>query len=136
MKIPDASSVSIKVVDKTTSKTTETPVTNLPNKGGVVMGMFNTTESIEGFAHSCFQFALDRKMPLYLSTKSTILKAYDGHFKDIFMETYNSTYKGKFEANKIWYEHRLIDDMLLILSRATVDSCGLARITTEMCKAI
>jgi isocitrate dehydrogenase len=118
MKIADASSVSIKVVDKATGKVTETPITNLPNRGGVVMGMFNTTESIESFAHSCLQFALERKMPLYLSTKNTILKAYDGHFKDIFMEIYNAHYKAKFEANNIWYEHRLIDDMVAYIIKS------------------
>nr|NVI74909.1 isocitrate dehydrogenase [Cucujiformia] len=79
---------------------------------GVAMGMFNTDASITDFAHSSFQYALDREYPLYLSTKNTILKRYDGRFKDIFQEIYDKQYKSKFEAKKIWYEHRLIDDMV------------------------
>jgi len=79
---------------------------------GVLTGMYNTDESIYGFAQSCFQYALQKKWPLYFSTKNTIMKEYDGRFKDIFEELYNSTYKPKFEQQKIWYEHRLIDDMV------------------------
>jgi len=82
------------------------------NGGGVGMGMYNTDESITGFAHSCFQFALQKKWPLYMSTKNTILKRYDGRFKDIFEEIYAKDYKKQFEDAKIWYEHRLIDDMV------------------------
>uniref|UniRef100_A0A1B6GLY1 Isocitrate dehydrogenase [NADP] n=1 Tax=Cuerna arida TaxID=1464854 RepID=A0A1B6GLY1_9HEMI len=79
---------------------------------GVALGMFNTDESIIAFAHSSFKFALDRGYPLYLSTKNTILKKYDGRFKDIFQEIYEKEYKSKFEAKNLWYEHRLIDDMV------------------------
>ncbi|KAG7671778.1 hypothetical protein Ndes2526B_g07320 [Nannochloris sp. 'desiccata'] len=79
---------------------------------GVAMGMYNTEESIRGFANSCFQYALARKWPLYLSTKNTILKKYDGRFLQIFAEIYEATYKKDFEAAGIWYEHRLIDDMV------------------------
>jgi len=79
---------------------------------GVALGMFNTDESITAFAHSSFKYALDRSYPLYLSTKNTILKKYDGRFKDIFQDIYDREYKPKFEAKKIWYEHRLIDDMV------------------------
>ena len=79
---------------------------------GVAMSMYNTDESIYGFAHSSFQMALTKKWPLYLSTKNTILKAYDGRFKDIFEEVYQTTYKADFEANGMIYEHRLIDDMV------------------------
>jgi len=79
---------------------------------GVGMGMYNTDESIRGFAQSCFQMALSKKQPLYLSTKNTILKAYDGRFKDIFAEIYEKEYKAEFEKLGIWYEHRLIDDMV------------------------
>lgn len=79
---------------------------------GVAMCMYNTDESIYGFAHSCFQVALDKGWPLYLSTKNTILKAYDGRFKDIFQEVYESTYKTAFTQAGITYEHRLIDDMV------------------------
>ncbi|EER08574.1 isocitrate dehydrogenase, putative [Perkinsus marinus ATCC 50983] len=80
--------------------------------GGVIQGMYNTDKSIYGFARSCFIYALDMKMPLYLSTKNTILKKYDGRFKDIFQEMYDKEYKVKFEELGIWYEHRLIDDMV------------------------
>lgn len=80
--------------------------------GGVAMGMYNTDESIIGFAHSCFNQALVKGWPLYLSTKNTILKKYDGRFKDIFQEIFESDYKKKFEAKNITYEHRLIDDMV------------------------
>jgi isocitrate dehydrogenase len=79
---------------------------------GVAMAMYNTDESIFGFAHSSFQMALTKKWPLYLSTKNTILKAYDGRFKDIFEEVYQKNYKADFEKIGITYEHRLIDDMV------------------------
>jgi isocitrate dehydrogenase len=80
--------------------------------GGVGMGMYNTAESITGFARSCLEYALERKMPLYMSTKNTILKRYDGRFKDIFEDMYKSEYEAKYKAAGIWYEHRLIDDMV------------------------
>jgi isocitrate dehydrogenase len=79
---------------------------------GVALAMYNTEESIRGFAHSCFNTALQKKWPLYLSTKNTILKKYDGRFKDIFEEIYQADYKAKYEAAGITYEHRLIDDMV------------------------
>lgn len=79
---------------------------------GVAMGMYNIDESIRGFALSCFNIALAKKWPLYLSTKNTILKKYDGRFKDIFNEIYESQFKDKFKEAGIVYEHRLIDDMV------------------------
>ncbi|AUR51204.1 NADP-dependent isocitrate dehydrogenase [Aquella oligotrophica] len=79
---------------------------------GVALAMYNTDESIRGFARSCFNMALTKKWPLYLSTKNTILKKYDGRFKDIFQETYDSEFKTQFDAAGITYEHRLIDDMV------------------------
>lgn len=79
---------------------------------GVMLSMYNTDESIYEFAHSSFKFALQRKMPLLMSTKNTILKKYDGRFKDIFEELYESTYKVQYEEAKLWYEHRLIDDLV------------------------
>lgn len=79
---------------------------------GVALAMYNTDESIRGFAYSCFNLALQKKWPLYLSTKNTILKKYDGRFKDIFEEIYNNEFKAKFEELGITYEHRLIDDMV------------------------
>ncbi len=79
---------------------------------GVAMGMYNTEESITGFARSCFNLAIQKKWPLYLSTKNTILKKYDGRFKDIFEEIYQKEFKGRFDTLGIRYEHRLIDDMV------------------------
>ncbi len=79
---------------------------------GVALAMYNTDESIRGFARSCFNQALMKKWPLYLSTKNTILKKYDGRFKDIFEEIYQSEFKGRMDAIGITYEHRLIDDMV------------------------
>ncbi|MFV0339373.1 MAG: NADP-dependent isocitrate dehydrogenase, partial [Parachlamydiaceae bacterium] len=79
---------------------------------GVAMAMYNTDESIYGFARSSFQMALTKKYPLYMSTKNTILKAYDGRFKDIFQEVYEAEFKADFEKAGITYEHRLIDDMV------------------------
>jgi isocitrate dehydrogenase len=79
---------------------------------GVALAMYNTDESIRGFAHSCFNMAMTKKWPLYFSSKNTILKKYDGRFKDIFEEIYEADYKKKFESLGITYEHRLIDDMV------------------------
>lgn len=79
---------------------------------GVALAMYNTEESIMGFARACFNQALMKKWPLYLSTKNTILKKYDGRFKDIFEEIYQNEFKAKFDAAGITYEHRLIDDMV------------------------
>ena len=80
--------------------------------GGVAMGMYNLDESIRGFARACMNYGLDLGWPVYLSTKNTIMKAYDGRFKDIFQEIFDSEYKDKFAAAGISYEHRLIDDMV------------------------
>ena len=81
-------------------------------EGGVAMSMYNTDESIYGFARSCFNQALAKGWPLYLSTKNTILKAYDGRFKDIFEEVYQNEFKSAFNEAGLTYEHRLIDDMV------------------------
>jgi len=80
--------------------------------GGVAMGMYNLDESIRDFAYACFNYGLNREWPVYLSTKNTILKAYDGRFKDIFEEIYEAEFRQRFEAAGISYEHRLIDDMV------------------------
>ena len=79
---------------------------------GVALSMYNLDKSIEDFARSCFSYGLIKKWPVYLSTKNTILKRYDGRFKDIFEEVFNNEFKKKFEEAKITYEHRLIDDMV------------------------
>lgn len=80
--------------------------------GGVAQTQYNTDESIAGFAHASFRLALSKPLPLYMSTKNTILKAYDGRFKDIFQDIYENEYRKSFEEKGIWYEHRLIDDMV------------------------
>jgi isocitrate dehydrogenase len=90
----------------------EIQVYEFKNGGGVAQTQYNTDESITGFAHASFKLALAKELPLYMSTKNTILKKYDGRFKDIFQDLYESTYKADFEAKGIWYEHRLIDDMV------------------------
>ena len=79
---------------------------------GIAMGMFNLDDSIRGFARACFNYGLNLGWPVYLSTKNTILKAYDGRFKDIFQETFDKEFKDKFNSKGIIYEHRLIDDMV------------------------
>jgi len=81
-------------------------------EAGVAMGMYNLDESIRGFASACLNYGLNLGWPVYLSTKNTILKVYDGRFKDIFQETYDKDFKKAFEAKGIHYEHRLIDDMV------------------------
>ena len=80
--------------------------------GGVAMAMYNLDESIRGFARACMNYGLNLKWPVYLSTKNTILKAYDGRFKDLFQEVFDAEFKHKFDAAGITYEHRLIDDMV------------------------
>ena len=89
----------------------ELEVANFPG-GGVAMGMYNFDESIRDFARASLRYGLDRKWPVYLSTKNTILKAYDGRFKDIFAEVFDDEFKAEFKAAGITYEHRLIDDMV------------------------
>ncbi|KAG0668102.1 NADP-dependent isocitrate dehydrogenase [Maudiozyma exigua] len=98
--------------EESPDKNMDLKVYDYPEDGGVAMVMYNTKESIEGFAQASFKMALDRKLPLYSTTKNTILKRYDGQFKDIFEGLYESTYKKQFEDAGIWYEHRLIDDMV------------------------
>lgn len=87
-------------------------VFNFQDGGGVAMTMYNTDESIRGFGESCMQYALNKGWPLYLSTKNTIMKRYDGRFKDLFQEIFEAKYKKAFDDKGIWYEHRLIDDMV------------------------
>jgi isocitrate dehydrogenase len=89
------------------------------NSDGVGLSYFNNNKSIEDFAYSCFNFGLDRKMPVYLSTKNTILQSYDESFKEIFEKVYNDKYKLKFEKLGIFYQHRLIDDMIACLVKWT-----------------
>ena len=107
---PGAGKLSIKFVGED-GKTIEHEVFKAPG-GGVAMAMYNLDESIKEFARASLNYGLNRKYPVYLSTKNTILKAYDGRFKDLFQEIYESEFKSKFEALGITYEHRLIDDMV------------------------
>ncbi|MBW0006604.1 MAG: NADP-dependent isocitrate dehydrogenase, partial [Sphingomonas sp.] len=109
-KVPGPGKLTMTWVGETGDKL-EFDVFDFPGSG-VAMGMYNLDGSIRDFAHACFNYSLGRGWPLYLSTKNTILKAYDGRFKDIFQEIYDKEYKAKFEAAGIEYQHRLIDDMV------------------------
>ena len=86
-------------------------VFNFPGPG-IALSMYNLDKSIEGFARSCFNYGLIKKWPVYFSTKNTILKTYDGRFKDIFQKVFDEEFKTKFEKNNITYEHKLVDDMV------------------------
>lgn len=110
--VPGAGKLTITWVSEAGNETIEHKVFDYQGTGGVALAMYNTDKSIVDFAHSSMQYALSRGYPLYLSTKNTILKRYDGRFKDLFQQIYESEYKAKFEAAGIWYEHRLIDDMV------------------------
>jgi isocitrate dehydrogenase len=107
---PGKGTLTIKFVGED-GKTIEHEVFKAPG-GGVAMAMYNLDESIREFARASLNYGLSRKYPVYLSTKNTILKAYDGRFKDLFQEIYEAEFKSKFEAAGIIYEHRLIDDMV------------------------
>ncbi|XP_073502429.1 isocitrate dehydrogenase [NADP] cytoplasmic [Phyllobates terribilis] len=110
--VPGPGKVEISFTPKDVGEPIKYVVHNFEDCGGVALGMYNTDQSIRDFAHSSFQMALVKSWPLYMSTKNTILKRYDGRFKDIFQEIYEKEYKSQFEEKKIWYEHRLIDDMV------------------------
>ena len=109
--IPGKGKLSIKWEAHDGDETIEHEVYDFPS-AGIALSMYNLDDSIRDFARACMNLALDRKWPLYLSTKNTILKAYDGRFKDIFQEVYDSEFRERFEANNTTYEHRLIDDMV------------------------
>lgn len=87
-------------------------VFTFPDSGGVAQAQYNTSDSITSFAHASFQMALAKDLPLYMCTKDTILKKYDGRFREIFHEVYEGNYKKQFGEKRLWYEHRLIDDMV------------------------
>ena len=109
-KFPGKGKLTIKFVGED-GQTIEHDVFDAPS-AGVAMAMYNLDDSIRDFARASLNYALMRGVPCYLSTKNTILKAYDGRFKDIFQEIYDAEFKEQYEAKKIWYEHRLIDDMV------------------------
>lgn len=110
--VPGNGKLEIKFVPADGSAPITHQVYEFKEGGGVSLSMYNTDKSIRDFARSSFEYALGRKFPLYLSTKNTILKKYDGRFEELFQEIYEKDFKGKFEAAGIWYEHRLIDDMV------------------------
>lgn len=109
-RFPGAGKLTLKF-EGTDGEVIEREVFDAP-EAGVVMGMYNLDKSIYDFARASFNYALNLGWPLYLSTKNTILKAYDGRFRDIFQEVYDTEFKDAFADKKIWYEHRLIDDMV------------------------
>jgi isocitrate dehydrogenase len=113
-KVPGAGKVTISwhPTDPTAYEPIEMEVVDIPVDGGVVMGMYNFNKSIEDFARASLNYGLERKYPVYLSTKNTILKAYDGAFKDIFQEVFDKEFKESYDAAGLTYEHRLIDDMV------------------------
>ena len=111
-KVPGAGTVTITYTPADGSAPIEHEVVQMPADGGVVMGMYNFNKSIEDFAHASFSYGLQRGYPVYLSTKNTILKAYDGTFKDIFQDVFDREFKAEFDARGLTYEHRLIDDMV------------------------
>ena len=111
-KVPGKGRVTITWTPADGSEPQTMTVADYPENGGVAMGMYNYMDSIRDFARASFNYGLSRNYPVYLSTKNTILKAYDGAFKDAFEEVFQAEYAAKFEAAGITYEHRLIDDMV------------------------
>ncbi|MFD8495163.1 NADP-dependent isocitrate dehydrogenase [Amycolatopsis sp. NPDC059657] len=111
-KVPGPGTLTISYTPDDGSEPMEFEVTKFPEGGGVAMGMYNYRKSIEDFARASLQYGLDREYPVYMSTKNTILKAYDGMFKDVFEEIFQAEFKADFDAKGITYEHRLIDDMV------------------------
>jgi isocitrate dehydrogenase len=111
-KVPGAGTVTITFTPSDGGEPMQFEVATFGADGGVAMGMYNFRDSIRDFARASLRYALDRGLPLYMSTKNTILKAYDGEFKDIFQEIFDTEFKADFEAAGLTYEHRLIDDMV------------------------
>ncbi len=110
-KVPGKGKLEIKWTSEDGKDTKNYEVFNFPGSG-VALSMYNLDKSIEDFARSCFNYGLIKKWPVYLSTKNTILKTYDGRFKDIFESVFEKEFKSSFEKNNLTYEHRLIDDMV------------------------
>ena len=109
--VPGKGKFTMKWESEDGSNVIEKDVYDFPG-GGVALGMYNLDDSIKNFARACMNYGLNRNWPVYLSTKNTILKAYDGRFKDLFQQVFEEEYKEKFDENNIIYEHRLIDDMV------------------------
>ena len=111
-KVPGAGTVTMTYVPADGGEPVEMKIAEFGPDGGVVMGMYNFNDSIRDFARASLRYGLNRNMPVYLSTKNTILKAYDGQFKDLFQEIYETEFKSEMDAAGLTYEHRLIDDMV------------------------
>ncbi|PKQ21711.1 MAG: isocitrate dehydrogenase (NADP(+)) [Actinobacteria bacterium HGW-Actinobacteria-5] len=111
-KVPGAGQLTITFTPSDGSEPIQHVVANYGDDGGVAMGMYNFNQSIRDFARASFSYGLMRDYPVYLSTKNTILKAYDGAFKDLFAEVFEAEFKAEFDARGLTYEHRLIDDMV------------------------
>ena len=111
-KVPGAGQLTITFTPEDGSEPIQHVVANYGPDGGVAMGMYNFNKSIEDFARASFAYGLQRGYPVYLSTKNTILKAYDGRFKDIFQQVFDADFKAEYDAAGLTYEHRLIDDMV------------------------
>ncbi|MGH3516843.1 MAG: NADP-dependent isocitrate dehydrogenase [Haloechinothrix sp.] len=111
-KVPGPGTLTVTYTPDDGSEPMEVEVARYPEGGGVAMAMYNYRRSIEDFARASLQYGLDRGLPVYLSTKNTILKAYDGMFKDVFQEIFDSEFSAAFKAKDLTYEHRLIDDMV------------------------
>ncbi|WP_280272469.1 NADP-dependent isocitrate dehydrogenase [Nocardia wallacei] len=111
-KVHQAGTVTLTFTPEDGSEPIQHEVVQLPEDGGVVMGMYNFKKSIEDFARASLNYGLQQNYPVYMSTKNTILKAYDGMFKDTFQEIYETEFKNEFDAAGLTYEHRLIDDMV------------------------
>ena len=119
-KVPGAGKLTVKFEPEDGGEVIEREVYQFENSG-VALSMYNTDDSIFGFARACFNYSLNRKVPCLLSTKNTILKAYDGRFKDIFQEVYDNEFKTQFEEANLWYEHRLIDDLVAFAIKSEGD---------------
>ncbi|RZS36899.1 isocitrate dehydrogenase (NADP) [Herbihabitans rhizosphaerae] len=111
-KVPGPGTLTVTFTPEDGSEPMEFEVAKYPADGGVAMSMYNYRSSIVDFARASFRYGLERKYPVYMSTKNTILKAYDGMFKDVFQEIFDAEFKGEFDAAGLTYEHRLIDDMV------------------------
>lgn len=111
-KVPGPGTLTVTFTPEDGSAPMEFEVANYPEGGGVAMSMYNFRKSIEDFARASLRYGLDRNYPVYMSTKNTILKAYDGMFKDVFAEIFETEFKAEFDAKGLTYEHRLIDDMV------------------------
>ena len=111
-KVPGEGTVTMTYVPKDGGAPVEMKIADFGADGGVVMGMYNFNDSIRDFARASLRYGLDRNMPVYLSTKNTIMKAYDGQFKDLFEEIYETEFKADMDKAGLTYEHRLIDDMV------------------------